>query len=69
MTLCYTQLDGRTTVSWVPIALDLTVHALMYYYYFRTTAGVKIWWKKYLTTLQIIQFITDLGVVYCCTYT
>ncbi|KAK4515996.1 Pre-mRNA-splicing helicase BRR2 [Mucor velutinosus] len=69
MVLCYTQLNGQTTVSWVPITLNLMVHVLMYYYYFRTAAGAKIWWKKYLTTLQIIQFVIDLGIVYFCTYT
>ena len=35
-----------------------------YYYYLMTTAGYKIWWKKYLTTLQISQFVIDLFVVY-----
>ncbi|ORX53925.1 GNS1/SUR4 membrane protein [Hesseltinella vesiculosa] len=69
MVLCYTQLNGQTTVSWVPITLNLTVHVLMYYYYFRTASGAKIWWKRYLTTMQIVQFIIDLFVIYFCTYT
>ncbi|CAG8642513.1 6704_t:CDS:2 [Cetraspora pellucida] len=67
--LCFYQLRGRTTVSWVPITLNLTVHVFMYYYYFRAAGGARIWWKKYLTTLQIIQFIIDLFFVYFCSYT
>ncbi|SCV68445.1 BQ2448_566 [Microbotryum intermedium] len=66
--LCYTQLNGRTSVSWVPIVANLTVHVLMYYYYLMTAAGYKIWWKKYLTTLQITQFVVDLFVVYFASY-
>lgn len=52
----------------MPIVLNLTVHVFMYYYYFRTASGVKIWWKQYLTTLQITQFVIDLVVIYSCTY-
>lgn len=53
----------------MPITLNLTVHVLMYYYYFRTASGAKIWWKRYLTTMQIIQFVIDLFIIYSCTYT
>ncbi|CAE6413613.1 unnamed protein product [Rhizoctonia solani] len=62
--LCFTQLNGRTSVSWVPIVLNLTVHVFMYYYYWATAGGRKIWWKKYLTTMQITQFVIDLFAVY-----
>lgn len=56
----------------------------MYYYYYATAGGARIWvsivvitipsyslihwifsqWKKYLTTMQIVQFVIDLFAVY-----
>jgi len=66
--LCYTQLNGRTSISWAVITLNLAVHVVMYYYYYATAGGAKFWWKKYLTTMQIVQFVIDLGLVYFGTY-
>ena len=31
----------------------------MYYYYSLSCRGIKPWWKKYITAIQIIQFVTS----------
>ncbi len=68
--LCYTQLMGRTSISWVPIVLNLCVHVIMYYYYARTAISSKpVWWKKHLTTMQITQFVIDLVAINLAMYT
>jgi len=42
--------------------LNMGVHIIMYFYYFMSTMGPSVqkylWWKRYLTKLQMGQFVT-----------
>jgi fatty acid elongase 3 len=59
MVLCWTQLASKPSMQWIPIVLNLMVHVPMYYYYAVATFGYSPWWKKHLTTAQIVQFCLD----------
>jgi fatty acid elongase 3 len=59
--LCWSQLVEHSTVQWVVIDLNLLVHIIMYYYYAVSALGIKPWWRRYLTKLQISQFVIDLA--------
>lgn len=40
------------------VILNGAIHTVMYTYYFLSMHTKDIWWKKYLTLFQIIQFLT-----------
>lgn len=66
--LTYIQQNDETTVQWVPIFMNLVVHVAMYSYYLLSSWHIQIWWKRYLTLFQIIQFVIDLSVCIYCTW-
>eukprot|EP01105_Mastigella_eilhardi_P022572 TRINITY_DN556_c0_g2_i1.p2 TRINITY_DN556_c0_g2~~TRINITY_DN556_c0_g2_i1.p2 ORF type:complete len:274 (+),score=91.65 TRINITY_DN556_c0_g2_i1:26-847(+) len=42
------------------------VHIFVYYYYAIAVLGKTVWWKKHLTTVQIVQFVLMLGLICFC---
>lgn len=44
-------------IQFISISANCLVHSFMYYYYFVASLGKQVWWKRYLTLLQIFQFV------------
>lgn len=63
VTVCYAfmRFYGTGGHAGVTGMINSFVHAIMYFYYFLSALypGVKtsIWWKKYITIIQLIQFV------------
>jgi hypothetical protein len=51
---------SRSLLARILVVANSFVHVLMYYYYSMATVGRTVWWKKYITQAQIVQFIIDL---------
>eukprot|EP01027_Heterolobosea_sp_BB2_P023882 GEZU01035919.1.p1 GENE.GEZU01035919.1~~GEZU01035919.1.p1 ORF type:complete len:278 (-),score=116.67 GEZU01035919.1:77-910(-) len=60
--LVWVGLEYQQPLQWVPLVTNCGVHVLMYYYYAITSPLIqgRVWWKSYITTIQIIQFVVDL---------
>ncbi|KYQ89717.1 GNS1/SUR4 family protein [Tieghemostelium lacteum] len=60
--LCwYLLYTGWSLQLWV-VFLNTFVHIFMYYFYLNSALGRQVWWKKYITQIQILQFCC-LGVI------
>jgi len=56
--VCWAGLEGKWTLAlWSSTIFNSFVHVIMYTYYFLQTLGYDVWWKRYLTSLQISQFV------------
>jgi len=61
--VCWAGLHGNWCMAlWLSAFWNSFVHTIMYSYYTASCLGYSFWWKKYLTMIQIAQFI--MGVVY-----
>lgn len=58
--LFYVYMSTGMVLQWILVVANSSVHVAMYYYYAMSAIGQKVWWKKYITQAQIIQFIIDL---------
>jgi len=53
-------INANYTIAWWGVTTNTLVHVFMYYYYFVSTLNVHPWWKKYITSGQIVQFVVGL---------
>lgn len=58
--LFYVYMSTSMVLQWIIVVANCFVHVAMYYYYAMAAMGHKVWWKKYITMAQIVQFIIDL---------
>eukprot|EP01122_Echinamoeba_exundans_P007446 TRINITY_DN2304_c0_g1_i1.p1 TRINITY_DN2304_c0_g1~~TRINITY_DN2304_c0_g1_i1.p1 ORF type:complete len:285 (-),score=76.76 TRINITY_DN2304_c0_g1_i1:260-1114(-) len=61
MLLCILSLNSYIPYQWVATGLNAVVHVPMYWYYLMAILKVEVWWKKYITSIQIIQFCLDIS--------
>jgi len=59
--LTFAMLENNVILQWICILSNCLVHVPMYYYYAISSLGYSVWWKKYITVNQIIQFVVDVG--------
>jgi len=60
MPLFWVYMQTDMIVHWILVVANSLVHVFMYYYYAASTLGYTVWWKKYITMMQIVQFVIDL---------
>jgi len=58
--LMFVMLENEVAVQWLAATANCSVHIPMYYYYAMSSLGKNVWWKKYITKMQIMQFVLDI---------
>ena len=57
--MCWCWLQYCPTLQFIGIMFNTFVHVVMYFYFYLRSIGISPWWKKYVTIVQIIQFVTS----------
>eukprot|EP00742_Colponemidia_sp_Colp-10_P001462 GILJ01001572.1.p1 GENE.GILJ01001572.1~~GILJ01001572.1.p1 ORF type:complete len:298 (+),score=23.06 GILJ01001572.1:90-983(+) len=57
MLFCWHAYTTSTPYGLYFVAMNYTVHAIMYFYYFLSAVGCKASWGKFVTTIQILQMV------------
>lgn len=65
---CWHSLMSQSSAGLYFIAMNYSVHATMYFYYFLAACGIKVWWAKYVTIFQISQMVVGILVNIMVTY-
>jgi fatty acid elongase 3 len=54
-------LRANMTFFFTGVLINGTIHTFTYWFYFQNSLGNNVWWKKYLTVAQMIQFVWGMG--------
>lgn len=60
--MCWAWLEYRPSLRHIGLVFNVFVHIPMYYYFYLKSKSVDPWWKRYVTKLQIFQFVFSLVV-------
>jgi len=57
--VCWAAIHEQIFMGWITCINNASIHVAMYYYFAMQALGYNVWWKKYLTSVQIVQFVID----------
>ena len=59
MVMVYFWLESQLSFSHYGLIFNTLVHVFMYFYYFQASQGKSVFYKPWITRMQIVQFITS----------
>jgi len=57
--MAWAWIEYTVSLQFIALLFNTGVHVVMYYYYLCSSLGWYVWWKRYVTMFQIIQFCTS----------